>query len=511
MMRFVTTLSVLLPILSPTATGNEQVSSVPDTGCVKSVCRLHPNHFNLLTYLQCSRLANLLGPNSFFAGNRNLAVWDAKQQQTQSACRVLPTSTEDVSSVLGVILEESCRFAVKGGGHARDPDDSISAGGVTIDMQKMRSIQVAADRSRVKLGSGHVLYSLYSGLEKYNLTTLGGRVADVGLGGFALGGGFSSLSPAYGLAMDNIFEYELVLPNATIAKVNQHTHPDLYFALRGGMNNFGIITHFTMRAVPQGQVYGGSRTYSSNIREAVLQQASDLTTLWKNDTAMSFYYNFAYDQNLDDFTIAVNQEYALPTSDPPPFRQLNELPYESDTVRIDRLSNFSTDGISPGGGRNLYATVTYQPSVDLDRKLQDILIEELQPIKTISGLSPSLVIQPLYEAAVQANRERGGSAAGIQAEGPLTVVLFNTRWSDEKDDDAINALANRWLQRSLAATHEADKFHPWLYINYASKAQHPFAGYGEANLRKLVAIQREVDPKGIFTSKGLCRGYFKLL
>lgn len=93
----------------------------------------------------------------------------------------------------------------------------------------------------------------------------------------------------------------------------------------------------------------------------------------------------------------------------------------------------------------------------------------------------------------------------------MPVVLFNTRWDDEKDDDAINALANRWLERSLAATNDAGKTHPWLYINYASKAQDPFAGYGEANLRKLTAIQRAVDPNGIFTSKGLCRGNFKLL
>lgn len=136
-------------------------------------------------------------------------MWDAKQQERQSACRVQPATAEDVSKVLQIILEEGCRFAVKGGGHAHFPDDSISVGGVTIDLQKMRSIEVSADRSLAKLGSGHILYSLYSGLEKHNLTTLGGRVADVGLGGYALGGGLSSLSPAYGLAMDNVFEYEV--------------------------------------------------------------------------------------------------------------------------------------------------------------------------------------------------------------------------------------------------------------------------------------------------------------
>lgn len=79
--------------------------------------------------------------------------------------------------------------------------------------------------------------------------------------------------------------------------------------------------------------------------------------LWKNDTAMALYHTFAYDQSLDNFTIAVSQEYAYPTLDPPPFRQLNSLPSESDTLRIDWLSNFSTDGISPGGGRSASITI----------------------------------------------------------------------------------------------------------------------------------------------------------
>lgn len=111
--------------------------------------------------------------------------------------------------ILDILLDSWCRFAVKSGGHARYPDDSVSVGGVTIDMRRMRSIEVSPDRSTVRLGSGHVLHSMYAGLEAYNLTALGGRVADVGLGGFVLGGGFSNLSPKYGLAMDNVLEYEV--------------------------------------------------------------------------------------------------------------------------------------------------------------------------------------------------------------------------------------------------------------------------------------------------------------
>ncbi|KAJ5251130.1 hypothetical protein N7489_001540 [Penicillium chrysogenum] len=384
MKPIITALVFLLPAFSPV---EAQQEAVPSSGCMEA-------------------LAGGFGSFAYFPGNSNLTVWDEKQQEAQSACRVQPTTTEDVSNILHILLDASCRFAVKGGGHARDPDDSVSVGGVTIDMQKMRSIDVSADRLSVKLGSGHVLHSMYVGLENYNLTTLGGRVADVGLGGFALGGGFSALSPMYGLAMDNIFEYELVLPNATVRTINDQTHPDLYFALRGGMNNFGIVTHFTIRAVPQGQMHGGSRIYSVDKREDILEQAYQLTTTWKNDTAMAFYYRFEYDQEADDFILGMNQEYAHPISNP---RHLD-----------------SVEGISPSGGRNLYATVTYYPSADLDRKMQDILMEEIQPIKDIPGFTPSLVIQPLYEAAIRANSESGGSAAGIEADGPLTGTLVPT-------------------------------------------------------------------------------------
>lgn len=110
---------------------------------------------------------------------------------------------------MGVLLDNWCNFAVKSGGHARQPDDSVSVGGVTVDMSKFQTVEVAADRQTTRLGTGHTLYTLYSGLEEYNLTTAGGRSGGVGLGGYALGGGISNISPKYGLAVDNIYEYDV--------------------------------------------------------------------------------------------------------------------------------------------------------------------------------------------------------------------------------------------------------------------------------------------------------------
>lgn len=136
--------------------------------------------------------------------------------------------------------------------------------------------------------------------------------------------------------------------------MSEHTNPDLYFALRGGMNNFGIVTHFTMRAVSQTQFYSGQKSYSADKRDIIADIAYELTTgSGKSDTAMSFYYDFGYDQETDNYTLAFTQEYSHPKLNPRPFYRLNRVPSESSTLRIDWSTSFSreVDSATPPGGR----------------------------------------------------------------------------------------------------------------------------------------------------------------
>lgn len=91
------------------------------------------------------------------------------------------------------------------------------------------------------------------------------------------------------------------------------------------------------------------------------------------------------------------------------------------------------------------------------------------------------------------------------------VALLTVLWENSADDNAMNTFVSRWVERATTFIHKSGKDHPWLYINYASKDQDPFSGYGEKNLQRLRDIQKMVDPTGVFTSTGLCRGYFKLL
>lgn len=139
----------------------------------------------------------------------NFAIWDSKQQEVIPACQVEPSSADDVAKVLEIVVHNWCRFAVKGGGHSTNVDASNSDGGVTIDLHGMDHFELSEDRSWANLGPGLVLGEAYTKFEQYGLTSIAGRVADVGLPGYTLGGGLSNLSPQYGLAVDNVYEYQV--------------------------------------------------------------------------------------------------------------------------------------------------------------------------------------------------------------------------------------------------------------------------------------------------------------
>lgn len=159
--------------------------------------------------LQCQVLAKEFNSTVHFGTiDPTFVIWDLKQQNIIPACRVTPSNSEDVAKILEIVSSYWCRFAVKGGGHSTHIDASVSDGGVTIDLSQMKHIEIGPDSSWADLGPGLVLGDAYSYLEPYNLTNIGGRVADVGLPGYAIGGGISNLSPQYGLAVDNMFQYE---------------------------------------------------------------------------------------------------------------------------------------------------------------------------------------------------------------------------------------------------------------------------------------------------------------
>jgi FAD/FMN-containing dehydrogenase len=159
---------------------------------------------------QCKLLQGQFGPTTLhYYGQDNFTLWDAKQQEVRYACRFEPASTADVTAALHILTSTWCNFAIKCGGHSRDPDFSNSVGGVTIDLRHMNAVEVATNGSFARVGGGAVTADVYSALDGRNLSFVGGRVGSVGVGGFATGGGTSPLASRHGWAVNSIYEYEV--------------------------------------------------------------------------------------------------------------------------------------------------------------------------------------------------------------------------------------------------------------------------------------------------------------
>lgn len=161
-------------------------------------------------FCQCSQLSSTFGKYLHYPEeDSNFTIWDAKQQEVRSACRIEPANATEVAQTLEILISNSCHFAVKGGGHSRSPGDSKSIAGVTIDLDRITAVEIAQDGLSASVGGGATSAQTYSALEPRNLSFVGGRVGQVGVGGFTLGGGTYPFANKYGWALDNVYEFEV--------------------------------------------------------------------------------------------------------------------------------------------------------------------------------------------------------------------------------------------------------------------------------------------------------------
>ena len=157
------------------------------------------------------------------------------------------TSTQDVVAAVTVAREHGLAPAVRCGGH-NVAGKAMSDGGLTIDLSGLREVTVDPERKLVHAGGGCLLGNVDAATAPHGLIVPAGIMSETGVAGLALGGGIGWFSRKYGLTCDNFVSLELVLASGEVIEVSNSNHPDLFWALRGGGGNFGIVTRFTFRA-----------------------------------------------------------------------------------------------------------------------------------------------------------------------------------------------------------------------------------------------------------------------
>lgn len=155
---------------------------------------------------------------------------------------VFPENAKDVALVIKTVKFWKVRFAVRSGGHSPNPGwSSISEPGVLIDLRHLNEIRVNPDKTIVSIGPGKRWGEVYEALDPYGISVVGGRIPQVGVGGLILGGGLSHFSGKYGLAADNVKNFEVVVADGKVVDASATANSDLFWALKGGGPNFGSL------------------------------------------------------------------------------------------------------------------------------------------------------------------------------------------------------------------------------------------------------------------------------
>src|SRR5947209_1033724 len=162
----------------------------------------------------------------------------------------------DVISAVNFARQHQLTLAVRGGGH-NGAGLGTCDGGLVIDLSRMKGIRVDPTKRTVRVEGGCTWGDVDHATHPFGLATPSGFISSTGVGGLTLGGGIGYLSRTYGLTIDNLLGVDMVLADGSVVTANAQQNADLFWALRGGGGNFGVVTSFLFRLHPISTVYGG--------------------------------------------------------------------------------------------------------------------------------------------------------------------------------------------------------------------------------------------------------------
>jgi len=175
----------------------------------------------------------------------------------------------DVAAVVRHAAETGTELAVRGGGHSV-PGFGTADGALVADLSGLSSVTVDPSGRTARAGGGATWAGFNDATGAHGLATTGGIISTTGVGGLTLGGGIGYLSRGYGLSCDNLLSAQVVTADGHTVTASETEHPDLFWALRGGGGNFGVVTEFTFRLHPVAEIYGGPMFFELSDGPALL-------------------------------------------------------------------------------------------------------------------------------------------------------------------------------------------------------------------------------------------------
>ncbi|OKL59054.1 hypothetical protein UA08_05973 [Talaromyces atroroseus] len=413
-------------------------------------------------------------------------------------CVFAPVNSTTLTSGVQLLVHTNTSFAVRSGGHQPIPGFASTDYGVMIATTHFTEKTLVPTPNEfgetyIRAGAAFRWQEVYDFLNPYGLVAIGGRVAPVG-SSLILGGGLSYHSYLHGWAANNVVNFELVTANGTILQVNNATHPNLFWALKGGSNNFGIVTRYDLRTYPTGPVYGGSVTWASN----ATQQYLDAFTAYISpgggieDPKANMMPSFSFEPLSGVVALGNIYFYNANVSNPEAFENFTTIPTMASEVGV---MNFSTLTNQTAYFSELVNRWGWYDTAVLFGNESTQLIHH-----TVVNCTVGFAAEPIPVSMQQAAIDNGGDAMDLDpSRGGFLVAEVYVTWSDAADDEVVKEYLTSTIADIDRQSKEKGLYYPFTWLNDAGFDNSPIStyGYGES-LRKMKAVSHTYDPAGVF-------------
>ncbi|MGA8544209.1 MAG: FAD-binding oxidoreductase [Mycobacterium sp.] len=395
-------------------------------------------------------------------------------------------NTADVIDAVNTARDAGLEVSVRGGGH-NVAGKSVTEGGVMTDLSLMKAIHVDPLQPTVRAQGGVTIRELDRTTGVFGLATPTGVVSSTGIAGLILGGGQGWLMGRYGIAADNLLAAEIVLASGEVVTASDEDNPDLFWAIRGGGGNFGIVTSFELRAHPVKSVLSGPvlhvldaapsllsfyRDFCAELPDELGTQAAFLPAPDGSGTKLCAVAicHCGQDHDQAETDVRALRGFGAPAAD-----MIQRVPYQVTNTGVDWLFN-------PG-------TLNYWKSAFFTELTDAAIATLVEAFERAPTDLCALIIEDFHGAATRIDptstayphRERGHN------------LLLISQWIDPSDTDTCIEWARATFE--ALAPHMANR----CYTNYLSADDHDRVrqAYG-VNYERLVELKRRYDPGNFF-------------
>jgi FAD/FMN-containing dehydrogenase len=395
-------------------------------------------------------------------------------------------NTADVVDAVNAARDAGLELSVRGGGH-NVAGKAVTEGGLMIDLSLMKGIHVDPERRTVRAQGGVTVRELDRATGVFGLATPSGVVSSTGIAGLTLGGGLGWLMSRYGLAIDNLHSVELVLASGEVTTASEEADPDLFWAIRGGGGNFGVITSIELRAHPVPNVLSGPVLHTVDAAPEVLSFYRDFSSDLPDELGTQAAFLHAPDGSGAKLCgVAIchcGQDPERAEADLRPLRtfgspivdMVQRVPYPAANTGLDWL-------FSPG-------TLSYWKSAFFSELSDEAIALLHDAFERAPTDLCALAIEDFHGAVTRVEP----TATAYPHREPGHNLLLISQWTDPADTDRGIAWARTTFER--LGPHMAER----SYSNYLPADDHDRVrqAYG-VNYNRLVELKRRYDPDNLF-------------